>query len=223
MSTLKNVYSKDRNEAAESLKVSLRTLDRYIGAGLLNVKREKGKILLCETEILEFQRMRGTFLKRFLPKPMTKTETVPLQPRPEAPLPESREPQNLSPGEKIFQKLYTDLRLEVKEQQKRLEGANYRVGQLEAQLKNAVPLLDYHAESLKLKQKEAELLFEKETLTREAEQAKTDKEKTLSRAQFDLTKLQNALFTEKINKWAYIVVLFLVLLAQPVLWVLLEK
>ncbi|MBI5754593.1 helix-turn-helix domain-containing protein [Candidatus Peregrinibacteria bacterium] len=209
MSTFKNVYSIDRKEAGERLKVSLRTLDRYIGAGALNFQRERGRIRLCEAEILEFQKKRSQFFVNFSPKPRTKI----LKPEKEVPLKESRGHSTLPSSEKIFQQLYIDLRLEVKEQQKRLEGANYRVGQLEAQLKNSVPLLEYHAESLKLAEKQAKLLFEKEKVTREA---------TFSRAQFELRNLRNALFTEKINKWAYMVVLFLVLLAQPILWFLMK-
>ncbi len=216
MSTSKNVYSIDRNLAAESLKVSLRTLNRYITTGVLRAKREGRRILLCEDEILKLQKKKQQFLEN------AKIDRFLIRSGRQGDLP-VRNDKAVPSTEKIFQKLYCDLLLDMKEQQKRLEGANYRVGQLEAQLKNTVPLLEHHAASLKLKEKEAELLKEKEKLAQELRQAKTDKEKTLFAAQFELRKLKNTLFTEKINKWAYIIVLFLVLLAQPVLWFLLNK
>ncbi len=51
----------------------------------------------------------------------------------------------------IYKKLYEDSVADLKLKQERLEGANYRVGQLEAQIEASVPLLTY-------RQKEEEMI-----------------------------------------------------------------
>jgi hypothetical protein len=45
--------------------------------------------------------------------------------------------------ELVYKNLYEEQKEEVRSFQRRLEGANYRVGQLESQIKESVPLLDH--------------------------------------------------------------------------------
>jgi hypothetical protein len=52
--------------------------------------------------------------------------------------------QNAYKGEEgVYKKLFEEQQEELKTKQERLEGANYRVGQLEAMLKEAIPLLEH--------------------------------------------------------------------------------
>ena len=45
--------------------------------------------------------------------------------------------------ERVFRELYEETNKDLKQKQEKLEAASFRVGQLEAQLKNSVPLLEH--------------------------------------------------------------------------------
>ena len=47
----------------------------------------------------------------------------------------------------LFKALYEGVKEELSEKQERLEIANYRVGQLETQVRNSIPMLEYHREN----------------------------------------------------------------------------
>lgn len=97
----------------------------------------------------------------------------------------------------IYKKLYTETSAELKIKQERLEGATYRVGQLEAQIKNTVPLLTY-------RQKEEEVIQLQEIQKKEAEtQFKTIK------------KVEKELYESRLIKNVYTAVLFAVLISTP--------
>ena len=48
-------YSIDRKTAAKLLKISIRTLDRYIQADKLSTRKDDGRIWLSKSEILDFK------------------------------------------------------------------------------------------------------------------------------------------------------------------------
>ena len=214
MSTQENVYAIDRKEASESLKVSLRTLDRYIKRGLINYHKVENRVLLNKNEIEKFKKRLSRFEHELGQKnEFTQKHELPQEykrslkykiPHEEAKTFETSK-KDVEDPEKIFQNLYLELLKETKTQQTRLEGANYRVGHLEAMLKNSIPLLDYQSESLKVKQQEKEL------------------ENQLEKRGQEIKKLNYDLKIEKVNKLAYIIVLFLILVAQPILWFLVTK
>jgi len=84
---------------------------------------------------------------------------------------------------------------------KRLEGANYRVGQLEAELKGSVPLLEYQAHQQKLLETSDDI--------------KTRLERTKQEYKEMFQKYQ----IEKYNKFIYLSILFVLLALQP-LWLI---
>jgi len=104
--------------------------------------------------------------------------------------------------EEIYQKLYLELKEELKEKQLRLEIANYRVGQLESQVKNSIPLLEYHSENYKRKM------------------AQEDLEIKLKDNESFVKTVTNQLKLERLNKRIFIIILLTVLALQP-LWLLL--
>ena len=100
-----------------------------------------------------------------------------------------------------YKKLYEELQVEIKEKQGRLEVANYRVGQLENQLRNSIPLLQYHRESQEKKAKE--LKYKKEI---------TQKDSLLQ-------SLKKELRNEQLVKKVFAFLCFLIMALQP-LWLL---
>ena len=208
-------YTMDRKIASEALGVSLRTLDRYIRAGRLSARKINGFVRLDENEIKSFN---TGYVPRTEPKEESSSQ------RTHRPIDEPEE--KLGPtidvhteagrilGENIVQEdksegvyeiLFKESKDELKEYQQKLEIANYRVGQLEAQLQHSVPLLEHKAASRKA-------------------EAKLDKVKEVAKKYLRNAKsLEKQLELEKVNSKVYIVLLAVILGLQPILWWLLQK
>lgn len=187
----------DRKTAAKQLKVSLRTIDRYVKAKAVKSQRRNGRIWLDKKEITRLKRQ--------------KTGTIDIVPRPTQnkidmsidsvysvstlePKISATRKENEYVG--VYKKLFEELQNENKERQRQLEGANYRVGQLEGQLKDSIPLLDHQ-----------------KMLT--AENTK------VSSLQQKLETIKAKLKEEKINKLVYLIILFIMMMLQP-LWLFLS-
>ncbi len=151
MSTqVKKSFDTSRKEAAKMLRVSTRTLDRYIASKKLSTKSIAGRIFLNSEELVNFTKQRRShksikksasgkvskLTKARIPKKTQDYEDVYTIPVEQSDIVSSVE-------DRIYKKLYEEIRTDVKVFQQRLEGANYRVGQLESQLKASVPLLDH--------------------------------------------------------------------------------
>lgn len=131
--TAAKMFDLSRKEASEILKVSTRTLDRYIKSKRVSSKNIAGRIMLNREEITGMKKTRK-HRKIHKVHPQTKKEVFELN---------KSIDEAAKVEEKVYQKLYEELKVEVKHFQQRLEGANYRVGQLESQVKASVPLLDH--------------------------------------------------------------------------------
>lgn len=197
---LTNNYTIDRRAASRLLKVSMRTLDRYVKAKKLSTKIVDGRIWLNRDEVGGFRVAKGESI--MVGKVDMSTSKMSIDDNVDIVSPLSTTPRKERGGKALYKKLFQDLRDELHEKQERLEIANYRVGQLEAQIRNSIPLLEYHRETFERdKQSEA-----KDIELREAH--KTVKNVT--------TQLQY----EKFNKRIFLSVLLVILSLQP-LWLLL--
>jgi excisionase family DNA binding protein len=141
MPAKKDFYTTTREEAAELLGVSTRTLDRYVKSGKLRTKLSASRNILIHKKDLE------KLGKNLSPKKPTPARPVVKQKFEET---EAVEVATENVEEKVFRELYEETNKDLKMKQEKLEAASFRVGQLEAQLKNSVPLLEH-------KQKEQEL------------------------------------------------------------------
>jgi excisionase family DNA binding protein len=215
-------FTISRRAAADLLEVSTRTIDRYIRSKKLAARKKGGSILLNEQEldnlkVSKFQNMHGASPKgagrvhRHVDSKGKKTtildaDTGEIE---EAMIKEeaaaSKELAPTTTGrENVFEELYDLSRREIREYHNKLEAANYRLGQMETQLKHSVPLLDY--------QEQAEDL-------REQEQGVSKKMKHQGDA---IDALEQELKGERLNKNVYIGLLFGLLALQPLLWLLLQ-
>ena len=140
----KDFYSVTREEAAAGLGVSTRTIDRYVKSKKLRSKFSPSRQVLIHTKDLE--KLGGN----------VKAAKKSAQPKKSKPVEATAEPievANESVEEKVFRDLYEEASKDLKSKQEKLEAASFRVGQLEAQLKSSVPLLEH-------KQKEQAMLGE---------------------------------------------------------------
>lgn len=151
MSAQKDFYSVTREEAAEELGVSTRTLDRYLKRGKLRMKLSPSRQVLIHEKDLEKLGEKLQPVKKSNPAHSGKKKL-----REDLP-PEAIEISSEAIEEKIFRELYDEAAKDLRAKQEKLEAASFRVGQLEAQLKSSVPLLEF-------KQKEQTMLGEQSRL-----------------------------------------------------------
>lgn len=172
MKTAEDRYIVSRSEAARFLRITTRSLDRYIRAGKLSAARaDNGQVFLGQKELATFKKG----------KPLELHAAEPFQHRKH-----EQEPS-------FYQKLYEQALPLIEEKEKKLEAAQYRIGQLESQLPNIAsftvkPLAQY---DLRL-----------------ADEA--------------VAKLQQKMKREALNRKILAAILYIVLLLQPILWYLLR-
>lgn len=220
------MYDIDRKTASRLLKVSVRTVDRYIVGEKISHERRDGRIWLDKKEILKLRARKRVDIAVDMSThdlSMDKVDliavdtsidnegntfhavenedgTIEVQevPRKPAHSPQPKTPQD---GPEVYRKLYEQLQEELKEKEQRLEMANYRVGQLEARIKESIPLLDYKRDLAN-------------------EQAEKDRlRKDLDAHLMEIEMAANNFREERFNKRIYLILLFILLLLQP-LWFL---
>jgi len=143
-----------RQEAASLLHVSLRTLDRYIRRKKIKTKREGKNVLILEKDILP--------LVQNIP-----VEQEVYQDSSGDVVPDTREedkeyalvPQSTAI---LFKRLFEEAQRQIEKKEEKIEMLNYKLGQMEAKLKQSIPLLEHKESTLdateKIKEQERILL-----------------------------------------------------------------
>lgn len=107
-------------------------------------------------------------------------------------------------SEGVYQKLYEELKSDHEVAQKKIEIAHYKVGRLEEQLKalaeSTIPMLEY-------KKSREEAHAQTQSLRVEVE-----------KRDLTLRKVRTMLHSERLNKWVFAGLVFLLLALQPVFW-----
>jgi len=136
MNTQSN-FTLKRQEAADRLGVSLRTVDRYLNKGKLDYTTLQGSVLISAKSVGQMLGEKNADLSKKAVSGQGSVERENV----------SEKPAKGGEGEVavVYKKLYEETVEKLEAAQRRLEGANYRVGELESQMKSSVPLLEYHA------------------------------------------------------------------------------
>jgi hypothetical protein len=207
------MYNVDRKTASKLLKVTTRTVDRWIASNRLSIEKRDGRIWLSRKELDEM-RSRIKVDRESMSTPdlsMDKSVSTSVDMSIDAvhvmsdeeKLPKSPRAQNTYKGEDgVYKKLFEESQQELKVKQERLEGANYRVGQLEAMLKEAIPLLEHQ-----------KMVVQERNQKEQAQNAIIEMSANLNTTE---TKLKD----EKLNRKVFMIFLFIIMLLQP-LWLLL--
>lgn len=219
---LKNMYDIDRKTASKLMKVSVRTVDRYIVVKKLSIEKRDGRIWLDKKEVLRMRanarvdsgrgvidgemsmdkrvkNVGGGFLGSVDMLSTSEEGSGDGNENTFRVVTRRGELSSSENEEKVFKKLFEELRQELKEKQERLEGANYRVGQLEGLLKDSVPLPD-HQKLLLAERSEIEKL-----------------KQAIEPLEYQSRHLETVLKDERLNKRVYLILLFILMLLQP-LW-----
>ena len=105
-------------------------------------------------------------------------------------------------SEGVYQKLYEELKKEHRINQKRIESANYKVVQLEAQLEVMIPLLEYKKQKEKYRKLESGL------------------KNQVHKREIQLKKARRMYRAEQFNKWVFAIIALGLIVMQPVIWLL---
>jgi DNA-binding transcriptional MerR regulator len=216
----------DRKQAADLLNVSIRTIDRYIQRGTLTKEEINGRIFIKVQDVKPLVEK-----KKLQEKYLSEIESLEPQSEPQSSrsttagdFPEAIETSYAGEGSKftsgeedsgIYKKLYEETQEELKNKQERLEGANYRVGQLEGLLKESVPLLEYRKALAQEQQKQEEL----EDLLQTFEKDNERLNQTVESKATELKQISEKLDVERFNKKVFVIILIVLFLLQP-LWLI---
>ncbi len=218
----------DRKQAADMLNVSIRTIDRYIQKGTLQKEEINGRIFIRAKDVkplLERRKLQEQYLSeveslepRFTPPGREDSPALVADEPIETRYTENN--QEYSSGGQdddsgIYKRLYEELQVELKTKQERLEGANYRVGQLEGLLKESVPLIEYR-KVMALEQKKQEEL---EDILNTFEKDNERLNLTVESKATELKQISEKLKIERFNKKVFIIILIVLFLLQP-LWLI---
>jgi excisionase family DNA binding protein len=186
-----NVYTIGRDEAAKRIGVSTRTLDRWIRSGKLRYKNSGRAVFVHAGDFDILLKAHGRAFGNGHTNHQSNSQ-------PDTEAHETTHVTSSTNADSIYRKLYEDTAEELKAKQEKLEAAGFRVGQLEAQLKNSVPLIEY-------KQKEDELRQKEEAANKEN------------------LALKNKLAVERIKIWALVGVCTAIVITTIVLGVLVAR
>lgn len=133
------VYTVERKDAAAFLGVSLRTVDRYIRSNKLSHRKAGYNVYLMQSELTELKNDRIETISSVDIVDMDMDEPMQAVDMPRFETPGSDTFETL-----VYKGLYESTKKELVKKQKEVDGLNYRLGQLEIELKNTVPLLAYN-------------------------------------------------------------------------------
>ena len=194
----------DRDEASAILKVSTRTLDRYIRKFRFKTRKDGRRILIKRVDVDKIiQDQIGQFIEQKQENLDNQNQAVHNETAiavKDIKVESVRKNERVEKEEQVYHGLYNEAKKELKEKQERLDAATYRVGQLEAQVKSMVPMLDYT-------RKEKELKEAKQTI----EQKEIEKVEVIN-------KMEQKLRNERMAKWIYLSLTGLLLVIEPILF-----
>lgn len=213
-----------REEAADLLRVSVRTIDRYIRRRHFDVKRSGREVWISRSSFERFHEGQQVALVSETAATAAIATTAQADTAKAGAYQSSEQDISgvssdvfktsdaftrhehaypLTPAY-IYKTLYEELKEKHDDQVKRLEGAHYRVGQLEAQLESTVPLVEFK------KQRKQLLLMNDQYRA------------TFKEAQQKLFRAKKCIEGERFNKNVYISLVYALLALHVVFWGLLR-
>jgi len=188
-------YDIDRRSAAEMLRVSVRTVDRYIRSSRLSSRHVDGRVYLSGVEVTRFRAGaragRGRVAQGLSRQGGDNLSAVA----------DKLSPPTLKKDDYRQDVDMSSLQEQIRVNNQKLELANYKIGQLEVELKNSVPMLRYELEKLQT--------------ARAQEKLKND----FSEAILVIQKQKRDLRYESVSKKIILLILLTTLALQP-LWLL---
>jgi len=209
-------YNIDRNTASRLLDVSVRTVDRYLKSNRLSSAKSDVRIWLSKEEILDLLRNKDSG------RQTQGNDTRRTHVEPDIIVDNGVNLSNEHPQRQTthvdMEELYQELREEIAIKEKRLAQASYKLGQLEAQIASMVPMLEFEKQQKLLAASNEE--YEKKLA--EYSSWLDQKEEEKQHLNMLIKQLDEDLHMEKVNKWVYAVILYVLVMGFILIWVALK-
>ncbi len=201
----------DRIEASKILKVSTRTVDRYMRKHRFKTRKDGRRVLIKKVDVDKIIKehigrlvdINDDNLNNILgAEESIKKESNETNLTVKDVKIKKIEKSQSKVEQEIYKELYKEVKGDLKERQDRLEAATYRVGQLEAQAKHMVPMLDFN---------------KKDRALQDAYSAMDQRVKQNEEIKI---KMEAKLRSERIAKWIYLSLVGTLLVAEPILFLL---
>ncbi len=205
----------DRIEASKILKTSTRTVDRYMRKYNFKTRKDGRLVLIKRSDVDKIIKDHlgrivdindesfSQILNKKIENPATENkDTVSTLAVSDIKVHKIKDTEANGTEERIYKDLYQETKKDLKEKQDRLEAATYRVGQLESQVKSMVPLLDYTKKDKELQ----EVFHSMEQKARQNQEL--------------IDAMERKIRSERIAKWTYLSLVGLLIVAEPILFVL---
>ncbi len=164
------MYTITRQEASDTLGMSTRSIDRYVKAGKLRSKKE-GKIIYIH--IQDVENLSGESQEKkpeiIMPREKTSSYTQKTQTQENTQVSSGREE---SQSRATLEKIYLDLRQEIKQKDQALQDISLRLGQAQEIAKNSVSLIEFKKSQFLLEESKGHISHELQNLREAAEELK---------------------------------------------------
>lgn len=159
------MYTLTRNEAAEKINVSTRSIDRYIKSWKIRIKKE-GKIIYLHK--VDIENLGGSWDTRQQEVIMPQEKNSYTQKKHK----ENPETQERSLSQErnthiALEKIYLDLRQEIKEKDKSIQDLSLRLGQAQEIAKNSVSIIEFKKSQYLLEESKWNIIQEAQKLWEE--------------------------------------------------------
>ncbi len=203
----------DRIEASKILKVSTRTVDRYMRKHRFKTRKDGRRVLIKKVDVDKIIKEHigrlvdikednlNEILNNKEQKGVEKTTKLAVKDIKVKKIKE-KDSEKMNVEQEIYKELYGEVKKDLGKKQERLEAATYRVGQLESQVKSMVPMLDYN---------------KKDRALQEAYSAMDARSKQNEET---IQKMEVKLRSERVAKWVYLSLVGTLLVAEPILFLL---
>jgi len=211
---MSNTAFVDRIEASKILKVSTRTVDRYMRSYRFKTRKDGRRVLIKKADVdkiikdhigrlvdIDENNLNDILNTNETNNSSDNSTSLAVKDIKIKKIKGDAD-ERMSIEQQIYKDLYVETKKDLKEKQDRLEAATYRVGQLEAQAKNMVPMLDYN---------------KKDRALQEAYSAMDQRSKQSEEV---IQKMEVKLRSERIAKWIYLSLVGVLLVAEPILFLL---
>jgi excisionase family DNA binding protein len=185
-------YTHTREEAADILEISTRTLDRYVKSGKLRSKRKGKKIFIHDEDV---RTMMGSEPELIRATDSVKTEDIVFF----EDVVQEESGFRRKPVMVDYRDLYEDAMSRIAEKDRVIQDLSYRAGHAESELKNSISMIEY----------------KKATFLLESAKSKTEEEK--KQYETEITKLKTESDRNKVTLYILVVLVLLLVVVSAAL------
>jgi len=191
------MYTLTRQDAADTLWVSTRSIDRYIRGGRLRSKKE-GKIIYINDNDIENLKNGSEKQEVIIPQKVDKENRQEIR---ETKKEISQKDENTkSESKEVLESIYQDLKQEIQKKDEIIQNLSIQLGKAEEIAKNSISLMEFKKSQFLLEESKGHLSWELEKL------------------KWEKSKMEKELKYEKSTNSIMIVFLILLLCLTAVIW-----